>query len=187
MPSWLSTLPTLHCMMTENRTVSCSVPGILFLRFRANSLIPALTVPYLLFFFFQAEDGIRDTSVTGVQTCALPISRDDDRDVPLLPTVDSGRTRLHRHQALRALPRPAAARRRSDRRRGGPDRTVRPALWPARLDGGSDGPAHHPHRRFRAAGGPRADRDRAQRRAGVRDLSARPGLARGAFGPDDAE
>ena len=29
-----------------------------------------------LFFFFQAEDGIRDTSVTGVQTCALPIYRD---------------------------------------------------------------------------------------------------------------
>src|SRR5262249_57230210 len=28
-----------------------------------------------LFFFFQAEDGIRDWSVTGVQTCALPISR----------------------------------------------------------------------------------------------------------------
>src|SRR5437764_11699744 len=26
-----------------------------------------------LYFFFQAEDGIRDTSVTGVQTCALPI------------------------------------------------------------------------------------------------------------------
>src|SRR5260370_2053575 len=28
----------------------------------------------LVFFFFQAEDGIRDSSVTGVQTCALPIS-----------------------------------------------------------------------------------------------------------------
>src|SRR5258706_5703553 len=27
-----------------------------------------------VFFFFQAEDGIRDWSVTGVQTCALPIS-----------------------------------------------------------------------------------------------------------------
>src|SRR5947209_14822466 len=27
------------------------------------------------FFFFQAEDGIRDIGVTGVQTCALPISR----------------------------------------------------------------------------------------------------------------
>src|SRR5712692_4079944 len=26
------------------------------------------------FFFFQAEDGIRDGTVTGVQTCALPIS-----------------------------------------------------------------------------------------------------------------
>src|SRR5207248_6024944 len=26
-----------------------------------------------LFFFFQAEDGIRDRTVTGVQTCALPI------------------------------------------------------------------------------------------------------------------
>src|SRR5437762_8413670 len=29
----------------------------------------------MFFFFFQAEDGIRDTSVTGVQTCALPIYR----------------------------------------------------------------------------------------------------------------
>src|SRR5258708_26942941 len=28
-----------------------------------------------LFFFFQAEDGIRDDLVTGVQTCALPISK----------------------------------------------------------------------------------------------------------------
>src|SRR2546430_7459072 len=30
------------------------------------------------FFFFQAEDGIRDLTVTGVQTCALPISRQGD-------------------------------------------------------------------------------------------------------------
>src|SRR5258706_5043509 len=30
-------------------------------------------VDYFVFFFFQAEDGIRDWSVTGVQTCALPI------------------------------------------------------------------------------------------------------------------
>src|SRR5205085_3741833 len=28
-----------------------------------------------IFFFFQAEDGIRDLTVTGVQTCALPISQ----------------------------------------------------------------------------------------------------------------
>src|SRR5215475_16080064 len=29
---------------------------------------------FFFFFFFQAEDGIRDFHVTGVQTCALPIS-----------------------------------------------------------------------------------------------------------------
>src|SRR3989441_9282044 len=34
---------------------------------RADSIV--------FFFFFQAEDGIRDKLVTGVQTCALPISR----------------------------------------------------------------------------------------------------------------
>src|SRR5688572_32472539 len=43
---------------------------------------------FVFFFFFQAEDGIRDLTVTGVQTCALPIymaleaikpNRDDDR------------------------------------------------------------------------------------------------------------
>src|SRR5256885_12025418 len=32
-----------------------------------------------VFFFFQAEDGIRDYKVTGVQTCALPISERDGR------------------------------------------------------------------------------------------------------------
>src|SRR5688572_16948306 len=30
---------------------------------------------FFFFFFFQAEDGIRDLTVTGVQTCALPICR----------------------------------------------------------------------------------------------------------------
>src|SRR5260370_25843365 len=33
------------------------------------------------FFFFQAEDGIRDSSVTGVQTCALPISSAQNDEV----------------------------------------------------------------------------------------------------------
>src|SRR5437870_13643648 len=33
-----------------------------------------------LIFFFQAEDGIRDGHVTGVQTCALPISRACEND-----------------------------------------------------------------------------------------------------------
>src|SRR5699024_12062850 len=38
----------------------------------------------LLFFFFQAEDGIRDRNVTGVQTCALPICKIcNDPDITL--------------------------------------------------------------------------------------------------------
>src|SRR5258706_8147793 len=37
------------------------------------SVMPVALRMWLLFFFFQAEDGIRDWSVTGVQTCALPI------------------------------------------------------------------------------------------------------------------
>src|SRR5947207_5548777 len=45
----------------------------------------------LLFFFFQAEDGIRDHCVTGVQTCALPICRGiaevGDGDVEQVPLV----------------------------------------------------------------------------------------------------
>src|SRR5437773_2881996 len=36
---------------------------------------------FVFFFFFQAEDGIRDRDVTGVQTCALPIFVDGLRAV----------------------------------------------------------------------------------------------------------
>src|SRR5256885_7015971 len=55
----------------------------------------------LIFFFFQAEDGIRDYKVTGVQTCALPISRADEQaDLRVAEAVD----RLHRiaHDEQRA-------------------------------------------------------------------------------------
>src|SRR2546430_5477778 len=37
-------------------------------------LVAADVIYVCIFFFFQAEDGIRDLTVTGVQTCALPIS-----------------------------------------------------------------------------------------------------------------
>src|SRR5690625_6118788 len=37
---------------------------------------------YFYFFFFQAEDGIRDGHVTGVQTCALPILASLKGDLP---------------------------------------------------------------------------------------------------------
>src|SRR5699024_11285445 len=38
-----------------------------------NSLLTTFFVLWFRFFFLQAEDGIRDRNVTGVQTCALPI------------------------------------------------------------------------------------------------------------------
>src|SRR2546430_5958894 len=42
------------------------------------------------FFFFQAEDGIRDLTVTGVQTCALPISSTSDRlTLTIITTTNS--------------------------------------------------------------------------------------------------
>src|SRR5215813_14843098 len=50
----------------------------------------------LFFFFFQAEDGIRDADVTGVQTCALPISsgkteREDETHAEKLQSVGGRR------------------------------------------------------------------------------------------------
>src|SRR3989449_1455548 len=53
------------------------------------------SVLLVCFFFFQAEDGIRDVAVTGVQTCALPISLSGQG--PLLGAVeftDDGNTLL---------------------------------------------------------------------------------------------
>ena len=47
-------------------------------------------------FFFQAEDGIRDDLVTGVQTCALPIS-------PKLLALPAGEHRLERRARLELL------------------------------------------------------------------------------------
>src|SRR5467141_731628 len=47
----------------------------------------------ILFFFFQAEDGIRDSSVTGVQTCALPIWQELLRSIA--QTQEEGRVMQH--------------------------------------------------------------------------------------------
>src|SRR5204862_4943792 len=51
-----------------------------------------------LFFFFQAEDGIRDLYVTGVQTCALPISVFAAAQSACLNVQKPGR---HRHRRRR--------------------------------------------------------------------------------------
>src|SRR3989475_1348636 len=62
------------------------------------SWLSALQVASCDFFFFQAEDGIRDLTVTGVQTCALPIS--SSGRAQLLQQL-LGRSQL---PGLRALP-----------------------------------------------------------------------------------
>src|SRR2546427_5541566 len=50
----------------------------------------SLVVCFYFFFFFQAEDGIRDLTVTGVQTCALPIWDGDRSPSPTPPPSPSG-------------------------------------------------------------------------------------------------
>src|SRR5206468_6505577 len=54
---------------------------------------------FFFFFFFQAEDGIRDLIVTGVQTCALPISplRRSGRDRGLTQDFHSDRALARDH------------------------------------------------------------------------------------------
>src|SRR5256886_11353925 len=46
-----------------------------------ESTLPPWQMLHWVLFFFQAEDGIRDLTVTGVQTCALPISPLQNRTV----------------------------------------------------------------------------------------------------------
>src|SRR5256885_8264240 len=85
------------------------------------------------FFFFQAEDGIRDYKVTGVQTCALPISRYAPFEASATDTRQSVQTRIIAYYeqllAIKARPayqkpawkkpeRPAAAPRSEERRVG---------------------------------------------------------------------
>src|SRR2546427_11811504 len=48
---------------------------------------------WFFFFFFQAEDGIRDLTVTGVQTCALPISWSAAPVMPWAPPTTVTRPR----------------------------------------------------------------------------------------------
>src|SRR6516162_5024098 len=54
--------------------------------FRAKDL-------FIVFFFFQAEDGIRDYKVTGVQTCALPICSGAAASEPIQPPDGQRQTR----------------------------------------------------------------------------------------------
>src|SRR5258706_9130594 len=63
------------------------------------------------FFFLQAEDGIRDWSVTGVQTCALPIER-SGAEIDAETTPTSLRTTAPRTITANADSRPSIRSRR---------------------------------------------------------------------------
>src|SRR5258707_5172933 len=76
----------------------------MFTNYKAPSIFKAFFTSWFLqsviivrcyfFFFFQAEDGIRDIGVTGVQTCALPISDSIleavDADLDLVVCITEG-------------------------------------------------------------------------------------------------
>src|SRR5260363_468062 len=89
---WVCKLLMLIFILTKNVITSCKTTMMLFLHLEVKPLMTLTTVLYLSCalisghlammlmeltkrcFFFQAEDVIRDDLVTGVQTCALPIS-----------------------------------------------------------------------------------------------------------------
>src|SRR2546429_6577316 len=93
--------------------------------------MPRFDSRWVIFFFFQAEDGIRDVAVTGVQTCALPILsrgpewREPSRSSTLLSKEDDRDGSLHsgpRDSDLRPVLRPGRGLRpalRSEERRVG--------------------------------------------------------------------
>src|SRR5258708_31949226 len=73
MDSWstcYSTRCSMEWAMSGPQTNVTTAPCV----WRHSTSSLSILLVALVFFFFQAEDGIRDDLVTGVQTCALPIS-----------------------------------------------------------------------------------------------------------------
>src|SRR6266498_3667758 len=91
---------------------------------------------FVFFFFFQAEDGIRDADVTGVQTCALPISR---RRARRTLTATAGR--------VMSITDPASS-------RTGPSPAPARAIWLCRHATGDPGFLAGPGDRLVPVGGP---------------------------------
>src|SRR5437660_7963968 len=57
-----------------------------------------MNILFIFIFFFQAEDGIRDGHVTGVQTCALPIWAFDDRTMKSMDPLEEPYIRELHHR-----------------------------------------------------------------------------------------
>src|SRR5688500_20316489 len=82
-------------------------------------------------FFFQAEDGIRDYKVTGVQTCALPISR-AQRPGPSLPRISRAKAPRGANGSHSRIGLPIGERPRSEERRVGKEGRSRGGAEPWR-------------------------------------------------------
>src|SRR5438067_7688602 len=83
---------------------------------------------FFFVFFFQAEDGIRDRNVTGVQTCALPISeapqtgwsvRRNSLGLKSFAELTTPSAALRRLRAFLLMPQPPLLFKRSEERRVG--------------------------------------------------------------------
>src|SRR3989449_4831760 len=164
-----------------------------------------------LFFFFQAEDGIRDVAVTGVQTCALPICRGrrprhgralPGRALHARPPVPRraparahephprgarparGNVPSHLGGEPKACPRPPPGRR-ADPGGAPAGRAARARAAGARRARAPRRPRRHPRARLRDCGGGEDARRRARPRArALRDASRGPARARrGGSGP----
>src|SRR5204863_4231246 len=76
----------------------------------------------ILIFFFQAEDGIRDLYVTGVQTCALPISRASHKEAKKVAAASRSASKG------RTATKAPAAKSSKNKRSAMPNKTAKPAV-----------------------------------------------------------
>src|SRR5260221_8278244 len=97
------------CCLFISKTVLCTF----YVRLKSVFVISLCEVCSIFFFFFQAEDGIRDHCVTGVQTCALPISI-VPVDINAASAVEHRSPVVRSVQKLRRIGRIAPERRSSD-------------------------------------------------------------------------
>src|SRR2546430_8402218 len=68
-------IPLCSCVASHAPAANCSYSYVMYHAALMCLVLFVTLACFIFFFFFQAEDGIRDLTVTGVQTCALPIYR----------------------------------------------------------------------------------------------------------------
>src|SRR5579875_732373 len=114
-----------------------------------------------VFFFFQAEDGIRDHCVTGVQTCALPIFGSPSRTAARMRTSSTARPqilvgaarRISSPREIGVRPKPIAIESPSTQKASSPGLTTARASFSRLTDTGVEKYTSSPQRWAREANG----------------------------------